>query len=150
MGLLLFSLVIKIIVCVFCVKLGEEKGYSVGLCLLAGFFGGFLALIVILLLPDQNLRQEEMEREAKAHQKEVDDLKSRIAQLESLQSPPQPEETAAQPEDEPCAAPPEADGEAVFPRRTDELIACPRCGKRQRGNRNFCYSCELPFRYEEP
>lgn len=39
---------------VFCVKLGEEKGYSVGLCLLAGFFGGFLALIVILLLPDQN------------------------------------------------------------------------------------------------
>ena len=145
---LLFSLVIQIIACVFCIKLGEEKGYSVGLCLLAGFFGGFLALIVILLLPDQNLRQEEMEREAKAHQKEVDDLKARIAQLESL-SPPQPEETAAQLEDEPCAASPEADGEAVFPRRTDELIACPRCGKRQRGNRNCCYSCELPFRYEE-
>lgn len=101
---LLFSLVIQIIACVFCIKLGEEKGYSVGLCLLAGFFGGFLALIVILLLPDQNLRQEEMERETKAHQKEVDDLKARIAQLESL-SPPQPEETAAQPEDEPCAAP---------------------------------------------
>ena len=140
---LLFSLVIQIIACVFCVKLGEEKGYSVGLCLLAGFFGGFLALIVILLLPDQNLRQEEMEREAKAHQKEVDDLKARIAQLESLQSPPQPE-------DDPCAAPPEADGEAVFPRRPDELIACPRCGRRQRGNRNCCYSCELPFRYEEP
>lgn len=96
---LLFSLVIQIIACVFCIKLGEEK-----LCLLAGFFGGFLALIVILLLPDQNLRQEEMERETKAHQKEVDDLKARIAQLESL-SPPQPEETAAQPEDEPCAAP---------------------------------------------
>lgn len=31
MGVLLFSLVINVIVCVFCVKLGEEKGYSVAL-----------------------------------------------------------------------------------------------------------------------
>ena len=88
MGVLLFSLVINVIVCVFCVKLGEEKGYSVALCLLAGFFGGFLALIVILLLPDQSQYQQELIHEAKAHQQEVDALKARIAQLESLQSPP--------------------------------------------------------------
>ena len=150
MGVLLFSLVINVIVCVFCVKLGEEKGYSVALCLLAGFFGGFLALIVILLLPDQSQYQQELIHEAKAHQQEVDALKARIAQLESLQPPPQPKEAAAPPEDRPCAVSPEREGEAVFPRRTDDLIACPRCGRRQRGNRNFCYSCELPFRYEDP
>lgn len=144
---LLFSLVIQIIVCVFCVKLGEEKGYSVGLCLLAGFFGGFLALIVILLLPDQNLRQEEMAHEAQARQKEMDALKARIAQLESLQSPPQPEAEEDAPAPQPAPAP--ACAPVVFRRRTDELITCPRCGRRQRGNRNACYSCECPFEYEE-
>lgn len=144
---LLFSLVIQIIVCVFCVKLGEEKGYSVGLCLLAGFFGGFLALIVILLLPDQNLRQEEMAHEAQARQKEMDALKARIAQLESLQSPPQPEAEEDAPAPQPAPAPDCAP--VVFRRRTDELITCPRCGRRQRGNRNACYSCECPFEYEE-
>lgn len=142
---LLFSLVIQIIVCVFCVKLGEAKGYSVGLCLLAGFFGGFLALIVILLLPDQNLRQEEMAHEAQAHQKEMDALKARIAQLESLQPPVQPEaeENVPAPQPAPACAP------VVFRRRTDELITCPRCGRRQKGNRNACYSCECSFEYEE-
>ena len=144
---LLFSLVIQIIVCVFCVKLGEEKGYSVGLCLLAGFFGGFLALIVILLLPDQNLRQEEMAHEAQARQKEMDALKARIAQLESLQSPPQPEAEEDAPAPQPAPTP--ACAPVVFRRRTDELITCPRCGRRQRGNRNACYSCECPFEYEE-
>lgn len=144
---LLFSLVIQIIVCVFCVKLGEEKGYSVGLCLLAGFFGGFLALIVILLLPDQNLRQEEMAHEAQARQKEMDALKARIAQLESLQSPPQLEAEEDAPAPQPAPAP--ACAPVVFRRRTDELITCPRCGRRQRGNRNACYSCECPFEYEE-
>lgn len=144
---LLFSLVIQIIVCVFCVKLGEEKGYSVGLCLLAGFFGGFLALIVILLLPDQNLRQEEMAHEAQARQKEMDALKARIAQLESLQSPPQPEAEEDAPAPQPAPAPDCAP--VVFRRRTDELITCPRCGRRQKGNRNACYSCECPFEYEE-
>lgn len=144
---LLFSLVIQIIVCVFCVKLGEEKGYSVGLCLLAGFFGGFLELIVILLLPDQNLRQEEMAHEAQARQKEMDALKARIAQLESLQSPPQLEAEEDAPAPQPAPAPDCAP--VVFRRRTDELITCPRCGRRQKGNRNACYSCECPFEYEE-
>lgn len=37
---------------------------------------------------------------------------------------------------------------AVFPARTEESIACPRCGRRQRGNRNTCYSCGTPFQYE--
>lgn len=37
---------------------------------------------------------------------------------------------------------------AVFAERTWDSITCPRCGKRQLGNRNICFSCELPFRYE--
>lgn len=37
---------------------------------------------------------------------------------------------------------------AVFPARTDEFISCPRCKKRQRGNRDLCWNCALPFQYE--
>lgn len=89
-----------------------------------------------------------MEREVKAHQKEVDDLKARIAQLESLQAPVQSEaEEADAPPPQP--APASACAPVVFRRRTDDLITCPRCGRRQKGNRNACYSCECPFEYEE-
>lgn len=35
-----------------------------------------------------------------------------------------------------------------FASRTDETIACPHCGKRQRGDRNACYSCGTPFLYD--
>ena len=37
---------------------------------------------------------------------------------------------------------------AVFPARTEKLITCPCCGKQQKGNRNLCFFCETPFRYE--
>lgn len=37
---------------------------------------------------------------------------------------------------------------AVFSQRTSDPITCPRCGKRQRGDRNLCLFCELPFRYK--
>ena len=57
--------------------------------------------------------------------------------------PPMPEE----PEDpEASNLPPDAP--AIFPARTEEVIACPRCGRRQKGNRNACYACGLPFQYE--
>lgn len=36
----------------------------------------------------------------------------------------------------------------IFPHRIDGFIACPRCGERQRGNRNLCQSCKTPFKYE--
>ena len=38
---------------------------------------------------------------------------------------------------------------AVFPSRTDDLISCPHCKKRQRGNRDLCWNCALPFQYED-
>ena len=27
-------------------------------------------------------------------------------------------------------------------------LACPRCGRHQKGNRDSCYACGLPFQYE--
>ena len=87
--------------------------------------------------------------------KEIERLKTRITELEdqllALEKilsqhgilPPMPEE----PEDpEASNLPPDAP--AIFPARTEEVIACPRCGRRQKGNRNACYACGLPFQYE--
>lgn len=36
----------------------------------------------------------------------------------------------------------------IFPQRIDGFIACPKCGERQRGNRNLCQACEIPFMYK--
>lgn len=87
--------------------------------------------------------------------KEIERLKTRITELEdqllALEKilsqhgilPPMPEE----PEDpEASNLPPDAT--AIFPVRTEEVIACPRCGRHQKGNRNACYACGLPFQYE--
>ena len=87
--------------------------------------------------------------------KEIERLKTRITELEdqllALEKilsqhgilPPMPEE----PEDpEASNLPPDAP--AIFPARTEEVIACPRCGRRQKGNRNACYACGLSFQYE--
>lgn len=37
---------------------------------------------------------------------------------------------------------------ATFPARTEDPIECPRCGRKQKGNRSSCYSCGTPFLYE--
>ena len=86
--------------------------------------------------------------------KELSQLKLRVTELENqlltlekillergiLPPPPPPQET-----------PPirTQDTPAVFPTRTEEAIACPRCRRRQKGNRNTCYACGLPFQYED-
>ena len=31
----------------------------------------------------------------------------------------------------------------------DNQVPCPGCGKRQQGNRVLCYSCKLPFIYDD-
>ena len=87
--------------------------------------------------------------------KEIERLKTRVTELEdqllALEKilsqhgflPPMPEE----PEDpEASNLPPDAP--AIFPARTEEVIACPRCGRRQKGNRDSCYACGLRFQYE--
>ena len=115
------------------------------LCLVAGFFFSFIALIVILLLPDLTEQQAEEDLREQRHKEEVDALEDRIAALERMQPVSQ-----ADPQPEPPQVPPAPPGTPVhFSSRTKEIIACPRCGKRQRGDRDLCYSCKAPFVYDE-
>ena len=102
-------------------------------------------------------KQEELESAANSfyatdqrQDKEIQSLKKRITELENqllaLEKilsqhgilPPMPAEPEAPPPDTP----------ARFPARTLETVACPRCGRRQRGDRSLCYACGLPFLYE--
>lgn len=88
---------------------------------------------------------QQQDKEIQSLKKRVTELENQLLAVEKLLSqhgilPPQPEETEV-PE-----APP--DTPARFPARTLETVACPRCGRRQRGDRNFCYACGLPFQYE--
>ena len=87
--------------------------------------------------------------------KEIERLKTRVTELENqllalekiladqglLPPAPEPPEAKNTPKRPP-------DAPAIFPARTEEVIACPRCGRRQRGNRDSCYACGLPFQYE--
>ena len=87
--------------------------------------------------------------------KEIERLKTRVTELENqllaLEKiladqgllPPAPEPSEMK---EPPKRPPDAP--AVFPARTEEVITCPRCGRRQKGDRDSCYACGLPFQYK--
>lgn len=135
-------LILWIAIIVLCAILGSSKRYSLGLCILAGALGSVIAVIVLLLLPDRNAEQVELGR----RDQEIDALRRRIAQLEQAQEPPEAEPAPSASQPPPVPPPP---GEpARFPARTLETVACPRCGRRQRGDRNFCYACGLPFLYE--
>ena len=75
------------------------------------------------------------------------DMDRYIRRLESLLA----QHGIALPEEEEKIVPaePKSVGEPVtFPARTEETIACPRCGRKQKGNRSACYSCGTPFLYE--
>ena len=87
--------------------------------------------------------------------KEIERLKTRVTELENqllvlekiladqglLPPAPEPPEAKNTPKRPP-------DAPAVFPAWTEEVVACPRCGRRQKGTRDSCYACGLLFRYE--
>ena len=90
-----------------------------------------------------DLRQD---KEIEGLKKRVTELEDQLLALEKVLSlngllPPMPEEEPETPETP-------QDTPAVFPARTEEVIACPRCGRRQKGNRDSCYACGLSFQYE--
>ncbi len=92
-------------------------------------------------------RDRDQDKQIEALQKRVRELESQLLALEKLLSekgilPPLPEEPESEPERKDTGKP------VLFPARTEDTIDCPRCGKRQRGDRDFCYACETPFRYE--
>ena len=89
---------------------------------------------------------QRQDKEIQSLKKRITELENQLLALEKILSehgilppmPAEPEAPPARPQDAP----------AVFPARTEEVVACPRCGRRQRGNRDSCYACGLPFRYE--
>lgn len=130
---------------VMCAVLGNAKGYSTGLCVLAGALGSLPAFAILLLLPDQNQQQAELYR----RDQEIDALRQRIAQLEQDREPQTAPEAEPAPAQPPAPPPPPPGEPARFPTRTREIIPCPCCGKRQSGNRDLCYACKLPFVYDD-
>ena len=70
----------------------------------------------------------------------------RVAELERAQQPAKEPVPLAKTSAAPAAP---SDAPAVFPARTEEVVTWPRCGRRQKGNRDSCYACGLPFRYEQ-
>lgn len=91
---------------------------------------------------------QKQDRQIEALKQRVSELEGQLLALERLLAergiiPPLPEaEEASAQEPSPAGEP------AVFPARTEEVVACPRCGRRQRGDRDLCYACQTPFRYE--
>lgn len=59
--LFLFSLVIAIVFCVICLKIGANKGYNPALCGVLGFFLGVIGLIVVAVLPNKKIDQAIMQ-----------------------------------------------------------------------------------------
>lgn len=91
---------------------------------------------------------QKQDQQIEALKQRISELEGQLLALERLLAergiiPPVPEaEKAAAQEPLPVGEP------AVFPARTKDTITCPRCGRRQRGDRNLCYACQTPFRYE--
>lgn len=124
--------------------IGLSKGYQGGLSALCGFFGGIAAVLFFLVLPDRAREQEQQEATLSALHREIAALQQRITALEEA-----PSQQQDQPEAPPEPVIPVDPNLPVgrFDTRSREEISCPRCGKRQPGDRNLCYSCNLPFVY---
>ena len=103
----------------FCGRYGREKGYSFWFSFLLCLLGQLIGLLAVLLLPDiARIRADAVGRD-RAQDQEIATLKARLAVLESGSGTP-----AGTRVESPPAAP------AVFPARTEEVVTCPRCGRR--------------------
>ena len=104
----------------FCGRYGREKGYSFWFSFLLCLLGQLIGLLAVLLLPDiARIRADAVGRD-RAQDQEIATLKARLAVLESGSGTP-----AGTRVESPPAAP------AVFPARTEEVVTCPRCGRRE-------------------
>ena len=105
-------------------------------------------------------RIEDLESASDLLRKDVSALSDRVKQLENhvretdqyirrLESLLAQHGISFPAEEETAPAEPKPVGEPVtFPTRTEDLIACPCCGRKQKDNRSACYSCGTPFLYE--
>lgn len=147
--MILLWLLLRVIWVYAAYALGVGKGYDGFVCGLAGFFGGIFAIVIVALLPDKTEEISRAQVTKSNHEKEIAELKRRIAELELSKAQESPKEEMGEMEKSvEFSADEAATNVAEFPARTEENIACPCCGKRQRGNRDACYSCGTLFQYE--
>lgn len=127
-------------------KHGQEKGYSFGLCFALCLLGQFVGIIVLLLLPNQ-LQQSASDSHKNTEMnkllKRIESLERHLAEYNSS-----PEALAIESQSLSDIGDEPVNSAVSFHSRTEENIACPCCGKRQRGNRDACYSCGTLFQYE--
>ena len=83
-----------------------------------------LAVLVLFLLPDQNQEAADLSR----RDQEIAALRQRVAELERAQQPAKEPVPLAKTSAAPAAP---SDAPAVFPARTEEVVTCPRCGRRE-------------------
>ena len=96
---MLISFLIGLLFAAMCAIVGRQKGYSTALCILLGFFGRLICLLILILLPDRMQEQYESDH----LKQELSSLRQRMAELEqALEPTPTPEPAA------PAAAKPAA------------------------------------------
>ena len=130
----------------FCGRYGREKGYSFWLCFLLCLLGQLIGLLAVLLLPDLARIQADAAGRARGQELEIAALKRRLSALENA-------DAVHAPSSQESCGPAAADAAPPHPpagllARTEVVSAWPRCGRRQKGGRDACYACGLPFRYE--
>ena len=54
---MLISFLIGLLFAAMCAIVGRQKGYSTALCILLGFFGRLICLLILILLPDRMQEQ---------------------------------------------------------------------------------------------
>lgn len=100
---MLISFLIGLLFAAMCAIVGRQKGYSTALCILLGFFGRLICLLILILLPDRMQEQYESDH----LKQELSSLRQRMAELEqALEPTPAPEPAA--PAADAQAAPPQA------------------------------------------
>ena len=97
-----------------------------------------------LSISNSRAADRQQDKEIERLQKRVTELEQHLLALEQYLSekgilPPMPEASEPDSSSEPV----------VFSTRTEETITCPVCGRRQKGNRDRCYSCGVKFQYED-
>ena len=98
---MLISFLIGLLFAAMCAIVGRQKGYSTALCILLGFFGRLICLLILILLPDRMQEQYESDH----LKQELSSLRQRMAELEqALEPTPTPEPAA--PAADAQAAPP--------------------------------------------
>ena len=117
---MLISFLIGLLFAAMCAIVGRQKGYSTALCILLGFFGRLICLLILILLPDRMQEQYESDH----LKQELSSLRQRMAELEQALEPTPAPEPAAPAADAQAAPPSPAPGVAAT-RRAIGIPATP-------------------------